>query len=722
MFGSDCLKSPQATVFFGVFKSKGRQGMISRREFVKIGAAVGAGVMLPAGMVGVAEAFNPSTQPAPANPLRLTKYIDNLPIMGLMPTAAPNYYRVGAYQFKVKAHSQMLPTTAWGYRPLGFVPSLTRPENTWLSPTFAIARGTRTKVEWQNKLNGVKHPLPVDPSIMVADPLHNLPPMGTVYPVDSNGISTFNYSMNTVPIITHVHGGEQPPGSDGGPFGWFTPGFAKTGPEWANSGDVQANFTPTGKHNVYPYYNSQLPATIWFHDHALGLDRLNVYMGMAGAYVIYDTALEPGFSTTVAGSGVPSILDTVLHPTYHDRYGQPFDIPLVIQDRIFDSKGQLWYPGSGDNPTIHPFWVPEFFGDTICVNGKVWPNLKVEPRKYRFRVLDGSNARFYNLMLQVQNTLANGPGFQVIAGDDGYLTAPATYAPGSRMLIAPGERHEIVIDFSTFAGQNLLLTNDAVAPFAGGDPVNPNTTAQIMRFQVDATVSFPDTNVVPAALNPVLGTTFPSITTAPVITRQLTLNEIQGDLGPTAVTIQHTALDLPTTETPRLGTTEIWRIVNMTADTHPMHVHLVGFQLKSRQDFRHQLDTTAVDYAASYDAAWAAAYPGGLVPADASGPPMAYNLPGTTLADGSTLMGGSPDVTPFLVSGTLTPAEPQEQGWKDTIKIASGTVAELIVRFAPNDNTPSFPFDATAPLGYVWHCHILEHEENDMMRRYTVQP
>ena len=218
--------------------------MISRREFVKIGAAVGAGVMLPAGMVAAASAFNPGTQPAPANPLRLTKFVDTMPIMGLMPQAAPNYYRVGVYQFKTRVHSQMQPTTAWGYRPLGFVPSLTRPEATWLAPSFAIARGTRTKVEWLNKLNGIKHPLPVDPSIMMADPLNNTPPMGTVYPVDAAGLTTFNYSMNTVPTITHVHGGEQPPGSDGGPFGWFTPGFAQTGPEWANSGDVQAELQP----------------------------------------------------------------------------------------------------------------------------------------------------------------------------------------------------------------------------------------------------------------------------------------------------------------------------------------------------------------------------------------------------------------------------------------------------------------------------------------------
>jgi spore coat protein A, manganese oxidase len=713
--------------------------MISRREFVKIGAAVGAGVMLPAWMAKGAFAFNPTTQPAPANPLRLTKFIDTMPIMGLMPSAAPNYYRVGVYQFKSQAHSQMLPTTAWGYRPLGFVPSLTRPEPTWLAPSFAVPRGTPMKVEWINKLNGVKHPLPVDPSIMFADPLNNKPPMGTVYPVDANGLTTFDYSMNTVPIITHMHGGEQPPCADGGPFGWFTPGFAQVGPEWANSGDVDPAFAPTGKHNVYPYPNGQLPATIWYHDHALGLDRLNVYMGMAGACVIYDTALEPGFNIATPGVGLPTVLDSVLHPTFHDKFGQPYDIPLVIQDRVFDSKGQLWYPGrQGTNPDVHPFWVPEFFGDTICVNGKAWPKLNVEPRKYRFRVLDGSNARFYHLTLWNQTDSVDGPGITVVAGDQGYLTGPAVLAPGIGLTMGPGERMEVIIDFSAFAGKNVLLRNDAPSPWPDGDPVDPNTTGQIMMFQVDA-APVVDNSIIPATLNSVLGTSFPSIgptavpPVAPVITRQLTLNEVQGPGGPFQVVENFTALDLPTTETPTLGTTEIWRIVNMTVDGHPIHLHGSSFQILSRQPFLHETDPSLPGFAGSYDKVWAEAFGLGndpttgapIIPLDPVGPPASVNAalvpsgyayPGTVLGDGSTLIGGNPDVTPFL-TGVATGPAPEEMGWKDTAKMLPGEVTEIIVRIAPNDNTPDFPYTATAPLGYVWHCHILEHEENDMMRR-----
>jgi len=700
--------------------------MISRREFVKIGAAVGAGMLIPSALLSggcTPDAPTAPTPPAllprlvlgpPADPLRLRKFVDDLPIPGIMPASSPNYYKVGAYQFLSQVHSDMPGTTAWGYRPLGFKADPNKPEPTWLAPSFALARGIRTKVEWHNKLNGIRHPLPVDPSIMIADPLDEAPPMGTTFPVDSSGRTTFKYTMDYVALTTHVHGGEQPPGSDGGPFGWFTPDFAHQGPEWANSGDVQKNYEPTGKHNVYPYYNSQLPATIWYHDHALGLDRLNVYMGMAGAYVIYDLALEPGLDTVTPGLGLPSVLDTVLHPTYHDKFGQPYDIPLVIQDRIFDEAGHLWYPAfEGTNPSIHPYWTPEFFGDTICVNGKAWPRLRVEPRKYRFRVLDGSNARFYNLTLWDETAKKNGPGFQVVAGDSGYLVAPAAFAPGKGLLIAPGERYEIVVDFSKFAGRSIMMRNDANAPFPGGDSetlVNADTTAQIMQFQVDA-APVTDASTVPATLNSVLGTTFPSITTKPTFTRQLTLNEMDGEGGPTQAVLNFSALGAPTTETPKLGDTEVWRVVNMTGDAHPIHVHLVSFQVKSRQDF----DDGA------YEEAWSKAFPGGKAPAEPSGPPLGYKNPGTTLPDGSILVGGNPDVGPFL-KGKPAPAHADERGWKDTVVMMPGQVTEILVRFAPNDNTPDFPFDATAPLGYVWHCHILEHEENDMMRRYTVAP
>jgi len=719
--------------------------MISRREFVKIGAAVGAGVVLPAGMIQAASAFNPGTQPPPADPLRLTKYIDTLPIPALMPQAAPNYYRVGAYQFKSKVHSQMPPTTVWGYRPLGFVPSLTRPEATWLGNTFAIQRGVRCKVEWLNKLNGVAHPLPIDPSIMYADPLHNAPPMGTTYPTtpipgDPSGavMTTFNYTLGTVPIVPHLHGGEVPPGSDGGPFGWFTPGFRQTGSEWANMGDIQTNYSPTGKHNVYPYYNDQLPATIWYHDHAMGLTRQNVYMGLAGAYVVYDTALEPGFSAATPGIGLPTILDTVVNG-YVDKFGQPYDIPIVIQDRVFDAKGQLWYPGrEATNPDIHPYWTPEFFGDTICVNGKAWPKLNVEPRKYRFRLLNGSNARFYNLLTNVGTPGGvAGPSFTVVAGDQGYLTAPATQP---NVTFGPGERYEVIVDFSAFAGQNIFLTNDAPIPFPGDplDPlsaVDPNTTAQIMMFQVDA-APVVDLSVIPAALNPVLGTTFPSVgtTPAPVLTRQLTLNEQQGPGGPISVVMNYSHIELPTTELPQIGTTEVWRFINMTVDGHPIHIHGSSLQVKSRQPFLHELDPALPTYAASYDAAWAALYPGGVVPLDTIGPPAivnttltpaGYAYPGTVLADGSTLVGGNPDVTPFL-TGVATGPRPDEMGWKDTVMMLPGEVTEFYVRVSPNDNTVTpttvFPYDATAPLGYVYHCHILEHEENDMMRRSRFLP
>ena len=201
-------------------------------------------------------------------------------------------------------------------------------------------------MRWTNNLDGIVHPLPVDQTLHWADPL-------------KTGHSMARYT-GPIPTVTHVHGAEVEPASDGGPNSWFTPGFNKTGADWSQI--------------TYNYDNGQPASTIWYHDHALGITGLNVYMGLAGFYLIRDPGKEP--ATLPAGK---------------------YEIPIVIQDRMFNTDGSFAFPSVGINPTVHPYWVPEFFGDTIVVNGKVWPYLNVEPRKYRFRLLNGSNARFYNL-------------------------------------------------------------------------------------------------------------------------------------------------------------------------------------------------------------------------------------------------------------------------------------------------------------------------------------
>jgi spore coat protein A, manganese oxidase len=640
---------------------------------VKLGAMMGAGAMLPLGLVEKAFAFNLLGQAPAADPSLLTKYIDALPIPGVMPQVHRNYYEVGAYPFKSSVHSQIPATNVWGYRPNGFHPTRT-PQASYLGPSFVVTQGTPITVKWLNNLvdasgKPIRHPLPVDPSLHWAAPFGDNMLAGP-FPVDANGNSTFDYTLKAVPIAPHVHGAEVEPSSDGGPNSWFTPYWAQRGADW--------------QHKDYHYTNGQPPATIWYHDHAMGMTRLNVYMGLAGAFVVTNPRKEP--------KGLPS---------------GKYDIPLVLQDRMFDVNGQLFFPAVSDHPTINPFWVPEFFGDHMLVNGKVWPVLDVEPRAYRFRVLDGSNARFYRLWLELENGGAPGPAMYQIATDGGYLNRPvklsdAGQASALRLLVAPGERAEVVVDFSKFAGKTLLLRNDAQTPFPmDGTPldVDADDTTLIMKFRVGTKCPqrfcFPDN-----PLNPSLAA-FPSLNTHRVArTRVLTLNEIESpvDGNPLVILLNLTKFMAPVTEMPKKGTTEIWKVVNMTPDTHPIHTHLTQFQLVSRQKFDRD----------AYAKAFAAV--NGTTPIDGMTPNDAGKLKYTPV-----------DPTPFLIGSPVGP-DANERGWKDTARNNFGEVTTFVARWAPIDSScvKPYPFDPTAKPGYVWHCHIIDHEDNEMMRPYRV--
>ncbi|MCA9910830.1 MAG: multicopper oxidase domain-containing protein, partial [Anaerolineae bacterium] len=403
-----------------------------------------------------------------------------------------------------------------------------------------------------------------------------------------------------------------------------------------------------------------------YHDHALGITRLNVYMGLAGFYIVRDPATETAL-------GLPS--------------GE-FEIPLVIQDRLFDINGQLVYPVGGDNPTIHPFWVPEFFGDTMLVNGAVWPVLDVKPGKYRFRILNGSNARFYEMQMQNKTSNAAGPVFTQIGTDGGYLGAPA---PMQRLIIAPGERCDVVIDFSAYApGTEFILRNFGRSPYPKGVTPNPQTDGQIMKFRVVAGVAH--TAPLPNVLNPSL-TAFPSIGATITRTRTLTLNEIMGPGGPIEALLNLTKWGDAVSEIIDEGTTEMWRIVNLTGDGHPIHTHLTQFQLVSRQRYN------VNNYTKAFDAV-------NPVTVDANGN---ITLPTYTEVD----------VTPFL-QGPAFPAPANERGWKDTIRTMPGEVTTILVRAGQIGDGSPYPFDPSAAPGYVWHCHVLEHEDNEMMRPYSV--
>ena len=617
----------------------------------------------------------------------------------------------------------------------------------WPSFTIEAQRGNKLDVELRNKLRDYNTGkdftykdvnIAADQTILMSGVPLTGDPMTEPY-------------TGPIPIALHLHGGEVQSTSDGGPYAWFTPEYELTGKGWlsGNKGGVT---------KILHYPNTQEAATIWYHEHSqLGLTRVNVYAGMAGFYFLRGDDEErdrlPGWfgddlvqEVTPAGKTADA-----LHPG-------PYlpEIEIAIQDRMFDTKGQLFYTVEPTSPSIHPFWTPEFFGNVITVNGKTWPYLSVAPRKYRFHFLDGSNARFYNVWLQNLASGAMGPAITQIGTDGGLLDTPATFAPGEKLLMAPGERFDVVIDFSKVRpGSVLTLMNDANGPYPTGDPVTVGTTDHIMQFVVNGRMvdnkdyndnhnnydnknsrnydrnhhykDGQDQSNVPHNLRSkpmVKLTNFAGqVNDKPDVTRQLVLNEVEGDGGPVMVLVNNSRFeDMPemgmfgkVTEKPVEGTTEKWQIINTTMDAHPMHMHLVQFQLVSRQNY----DVMA--YMDKYMNSFSGV--NGGMPSmlnmymGAEGPPYKYDVKNS---DGA--VGGNPSIKHYLM-GPVIPAPPNERGWKDVIKAYPNQITTYMVRFAPTDlplNTPKnkliYGFDPSKGPGYVWHCHIVEHEDNDMMR------
>ena len=523
------------------------------------------------------------------------------------------------------------------------------------SASFIATRGIPSNVTWVNNID-IPQFLPVDTTIKWANPV--------------GGVTS------PVPLVPHLHGGEVQSFSDGGPNSWFTYD-GQLGSTYSTNGAFST--IPSNKATYY-YPNAQNPTTLWYHDHAMGMTRLNVMSGLAGFYLLKEAP-----ATTIITTPTANNFDQYL--TQQFPYGIS-EIPLAIQDRTFQTNGELWFPTVGINPTIHPYWMPEFFGNTIMVNGKVWPNLDVTQGWYRFRVLDGSNARFYTL------SFSNKMPFTVIGTEGGYLQQAVAL---NSITTAPGERADILVDFSAVpVGTKIVLTNTAKTPFPGGAPADPQTVGQIMQFTVKATSANPGAAkpVLPAGLNPTLPLgVFPTLP-APPNTQKITrtLFEVQGPAGPLMVTVNGQVFDGYLSETPKNGTTEDWIIVNLTADTHPIHTHLASFQLVSRQSFQ----------AAKYMKAWLAINAPNV-------PPFAVSYIPTSL-----------DPTLYL-QGKATPARPNEMGWKDTVQMNPGEVTIIRIRFLQQDGA-AYPFDPTQGPGYVWHCHIVDHEDNEMMRPYQVLP
>ena len=541
---------------------------LTRRAFLQRGGMLTATLALPQGV-------RPAQQAAPKfrtnlNAAALAQFVDPLPIPEIAQPVdhrpSPEnaalklpYYRIPMRPIESRLHRDLKPTRLWAYG------------SSSPGPTFEVRSGEGILVEWANELP-TQHFLPIDHTIHGAEA-----------------------DKPEVRAVVHLHGAKAPADSDGYPDKWYVPGKSAT----------------------YYYPNRQDAAMLWYHDHALGINRLNIFAGLLGVYLVRDE--------------------------FEDSLNLPrgkYEIPLVLYDRIFDLESQLNYPVSGKPNSP---WTPEVFGDALLVNGKVFPYLEVEARAYRFRVLNGANGRFFHL------SLSNGGGFHQIGTDQGLLSAPVEL---QRIVLAPAERADLIVDFSGRAGERIVLKNDGfnVMQFRvrQNDKNDQNVSAKNSKKATRGAA------VVPSTLRPMQK--IPEA--AAVKTRELTLVEVD-DLvqRPVTMLLNNTHWNMPVTENPVLDSTEIWSFINLTDDSHPIHLHLVRFQI---------LDRRSID-------------------------PAAYWATGK-----------------LKYFGLAVPPDPSEAGWKDTVRAEPAMVTRIIIRFEGYTGR------------YVWHCHILEHEDNEMMRPYDV--
>src|SRR6266498_3113488 len=521
---------------------------ITRKQLLQYGAAAGASLYLPVrfGLQGAQAQAPGGTLP----PGSITKYVTPLVIPPPMPGrraprgAQVDYYEIAVRQFQQQILPLDLPvTTVWSY-------GARHAPASFNYPAFTIeARWRRpVRVKWINDLvdengNYLPHLLLVDQT------LHWANPPGGVAGRDGRGTDQAPYA-GPVPIVTHLHGGHSTQESDGYPEAWFLPaannipaGFARVGSFYAPFRQLAEEsfgqqWTPGSA--VFQYDNDQAAATLWYHDHSLGMTRSNVYAGPAGFYLLRG---GPGDSVIGVLPG-PA-------PALGDPPGMKYyEIPIAIQDRSFNEDASLFYPdnraffeGLNQPPTvpyldipfipdracngrrsdISPIFNPEFFGNTMVVNGKTWPYLEVEQRRYRFRFLNGCNSRFLILKM------SNGLPFWQIGAEGGFLPAPVEL---DRLLLGLAERADVIVDFTNVGvGTEIILQNlGPDEPFGGGEPpgdfdqADPDTTGQVMQFRV-IPASGPDTSTSPNEL------ILPGIEPLPAVanTRQVSLNEVDSE-------------------------------------------------------------------------------------------------------------------------------------------------------------------------------------------------
>lgn len=689
--------------------------MLTRRHFLKLSTATSAALwfswqgrtlrLLGAGTP--AQVLAQATT-ATLDPTQIPKYQAPLVIPPAMPRKGVlskkngeriDYYEIALRQFRQQILPPGLPsTTVWGYGAL-MAPGTIEEGGSFHAPSFTIeARtGRPVRVKWVNDLvdadgRYLPHLFAVDPT------LHWANPPGGKHGRDARPVFTTTPGpyRGPVPMVVHVHGA---PGvgdeSDGFAEAWYLPAARNIPNSYAREGSWYTTFKRKFKKErrvghrsdswtrgaaVYQYPNADRASTLWYHDHTLGMTRLNVYAGPAGFYLLHGGVHDVVYDSR---TGAKAILPGP-RPARGDQAGHRYyELPLAIQDRSFHTDGSLFYPDSRaffDGLTgpyipetdISPIWNPEFFGNVMMVNGVVWPFHTVEQRRYRLRILNGCNARFLLLCF-------DHPAVEVwqIGNEGGFLAAPVRLndhpADGNqdgtaKVLLAPAERADLIVDFSALpAGATVRLRNLAPdEPFGGfpiDQPADPETTGQVMEFRIipleGSDISTPPAYVVLPSVQPLVAHQ----------TRTLALLEEMSMFADGPVEAQLGLLvdgrgmmqewmD-PVTENPDVGAVEVWELYNFTADAHPIHLHETRFQVVDRQ-------------------------------------PLVVDENGEVRQ-------------PVAFSGPPRAPEPWESGFKDVVIAYPGEVTRIRADF----DTPGL---------FVWHCHIVEHEDNEMMRPYFVGP
>jgi FtsP/CotA-like multicopper oxidase with cupredoxin domain len=575
----------------------------------------------------------------------LAPYVDALPLPSRLIASKHDgrltvRIRAAAHRF----HRDLPDSSIWGFE--GIIPG----------PTIEAERGQPITVEWRNELEGafpVSTTVAPHPTDADGVPVQCLPGL-------SGGEPDRHASRLIGHTVVHLHGGLTPASYDG----------------WAE------NLFAPGQPAVYHYPMDQRAALLWYHDHVMGITKLDVYAGLAGLWIVRDDRERD--------LGLPE--------------GPPFEVPLLIQDRNFDVGEQGRLSGRLVHKTDPD--VMEAFAPFTAVNGKVWPVLDVQPTTYRFRVLNGSNARTYRLVLVHDGE----PALERIAQigtDHGLLRAPAT-VPRDGLVLASAERADLLVDFSDLApGSQLTVLNTAAAPFDGSrspaadaeDAVNLEGLLpypQVLRFRVvggaPSRRSIPRelaTDFVAPAAEALAGVRRRAIA---LVERELddepnmlTMRELavtaDADGGPwlsvidggetTRYRVVAAQFEDTTTFFPMLGEYEVWQLINLTGDTHPIHLHLDPFQILARRPIRYEIPD------------------GGIGERD--------------LAATVTVERDPADELDHAI-------DENERGLKDTVRVNPNEIVEIAVCFT------------TYSGRYMYHCHILEHEDRDMMRPFVTMP